>query len=131
MPQASKDAGYTTAPLPQATASVNVLAGDAQRFVSGQDVSFKWWEAFGSAALNSLVELAFRANLTISAAQAALRHAQELVYAQRGCFYPTVAANYAFERQKLSGNTATSSAPGVQGNGQNITPQWSRPTGDL
>jgi len=121
-PQVPKDAGYTTAPLPQTTASANVLAGDAQRFVSGQDVSFRWWEAYGSPALNSLVEQAFRANPTISAAQAALRQAQELVYAQRGYFYPTVAANYTFERQKLPGNTATSSAPGVQGNGQNITP---------
>jgi NodT family efflux transporter outer membrane factor (OMF) lipoprotein len=121
-PAAPKDAGYTTTPLPEATASANVLGGDAQRFVTGQDVSFKWWEAFGSPALNSLVEQAFRANPTIPAAQAALRQAQELVYAQRGYFFPTVAADYAFERQKLPGNTATSSAPGVQGNGQNITP---------
>ncbi len=117
-PQAPKDAGYATAPLPRATASANVLGGDAQRFVRGQDVSFKWWEAFGNPALNSLVEKAFRANPTVGAAQAALRQGQELVYAQRGYFYPTVAANYAFERQKLPGNTATSSAPYVQGNGR-------------
>jgi NodT family efflux transporter outer membrane factor (OMF) lipoprotein len=121
-PAAPAGAGYTTAPLPPATVSANVPGGDAQRFVMGQDVSFKWWEAFGSPALNSLVEQAFRANPTIPAAQAALRQAQELVYAQRGYFFPTVAAGYSFERQKLSGNTATSSAPGVQGNGQNIAP---------
>ena len=74
-PQAPKDAGYTSAPQPQAAASANVLGGDAPRFVSGQDVSFKWWQAFASAALNSPVEKAFRANHTISAAQAALRQA--------------------------------------------------------
>jgi NodT family efflux transporter outer membrane factor (OMF) lipoprotein len=121
-PAAPANAGYTSAPLPDATASADVLGGDAQRFMSGQDVAFNWWETFGSPALNSLVEQAFRANPTLSAAQAALRQAQELVYAQRGYFFPTVAANYAFERQKLPGNTATSSAPGPQGNGQNIQP---------
>lgn len=121
-PAAPAGAGYTTAPLPEATASANVLGGDAQRFVMGQDVAFKWWEAFGSPALNSLVEQAFRVNPTITAAQAALRQAQELVSAQRGYFYPTVAASYSFERQRLPGNTATSSAPGPQGDGQNIVP---------
>ncbi|MHB8817410.1 MAG: efflux transporter outer membrane subunit [Steroidobacteraceae bacterium] len=121
-PVAPAGVGYMTAPLPDATVAADVAGGDAQHFVMGQDVSFKWWEAFGSPSLNSLVEQAFRANPTIPAAQAALRQAQELVYAQRGYFYPSVAANYAFERQKLPGNTATSSAPGVQGNGQNIAP---------
>jgi len=120
-PAAPRDAGYTTAPLPEATASANVLGGDAQRFVMGQDVSFKWWEAFGSPALNSLVEQAFRANPTIPAAQAALRQAQELVYAQQGYFFPTVGADYNFERQKLAGNLSGTSAPGVQGNGTTIT----------
>ncbi len=119
---APADAGYTTAALPSTTASADVLGGDAQRFVAGGDVPFKWWEAFGSPALNALVEQALRANPTIPAAQAALRSAQELVYAQRGYFYPSVAANYSFERQRVPGNTASSTAPGVQGNGQNVAP---------
>jgi NodT family efflux transporter outer membrane factor (OMF) lipoprotein len=121
-PNAPADAGFTTTPLPQATASAAVAGGDAQHFVSAEDVAFRWWQAFDSAALNSLVEEALRANPTVPAAQAALRQAQELVYAQRGYFYPSVAADYAFERQKVSGNTATTSAPGVQGNGQNLVP---------
>jgi outer membrane protein TolC len=120
-PVAPTGAGYTTAPLPQATTSADVLGGDAQKFVMGQDVSFKWWEAFGSPALNSLVEQAFRANPTIPAAQAALRQAQEIVYAHQGYFFPTVAVNYQFERQKLAGNESGSSAPGVQGNGSTIS----------
>jgi NodT family efflux transporter outer membrane factor (OMF) lipoprotein len=119
-PTAPPAAGYTTAPLPEATAAASVPAGDAQRFAMGQDVSFKWWEALGSPALNSLVEQAFRANPTISGAQAALRQAQELVYAQQGYFFPTVAADYNFERQKLAGNLTGSSAPGAQGNGSDI-----------
>jgi NodT family efflux transporter outer membrane factor (OMF) lipoprotein len=121
-PRAPPDAGFTTTPLPQVTASAEVLGGDAQRFVPGQDVAFHWWQAFESPALNWLIEQAFRANPSVPAAQAALRQAQELVDAQRGYFYPSVATDYAFERQKVSGNTATSSAPGVQGNGQNLFP---------
>jgi NodT family efflux transporter outer membrane factor (OMF) lipoprotein len=121
-PAAPADAGYTTAPLPEATASADVQGGEAQRFVTGADVPFNWWEAFGNPALNSLVLQAFRANPSLPAAQAALRQAQEQVYAQRGYFFPSVAADYAFERQKVSGNTASSAAPGVQGNGQNLTP---------
>jgi NodT family efflux transporter outer membrane factor (OMF) lipoprotein len=120
-PQAPADAGYTTAPLPSATASANTPGGEAQRFDMGQDVPFKWWEAFGSPAINSLVERAFRANPTLRAAQASLRQAQELVYAQEGYFYPSVSADYNFERQKLAGNLSGSSAPGVQGNGTAIT----------
>jgi NodT family efflux transporter outer membrane factor (OMF) lipoprotein len=120
-PSAPAGAGYTTAPLPQTTASVSVPGGDAQHFVTGQDVSFQWWQAFGSPALNSLVEEAFRANPTVTAAQAALRQAQELVYAQRGYFFPTVGVGYNFERQKLAGNLSGSSAPGAQGNGTTIT----------
>jgi NodT family efflux transporter outer membrane factor (OMF) lipoprotein len=124
-PAAPAGAGYTTAPLPPTTSpagAADLPGADVQRFVMGQDVSFRWWQAFGSPALDSLVEQAFRANPTIPAAQAALRQAQELVYAQRGYFFPTVAANYTFQRQKLPGNTATSAAPGPQGNGQNIVP---------
>jgi len=121
-PAAPPDAGYTTEPPPGATASTTAPGGDAQRFVSGQDLPFQWWQAFGSPALNSLVEKAFRANPSIKAAQAALRQAQELVYAQRGYFFPAVAADYSFERQKVPGNTASSSAPGVQGNGQDVVP---------
>jgi NodT family efflux transporter outer membrane factor (OMF) lipoprotein len=120
-PAAPKDAGYTTASLPDATAATPIPGGDAQRFISGQDVPYAWWEAFGSPAINSLVEKAFRANPTVKAAQAALRQAQEMVYAQQGYFYPSIAADYNFERQKLAGNLSGSTAPGTQGNGTAIT----------
>jgi len=121
-PQAPNGAGYTSTPLPDATAAANIHGGDAQRLVTGQDLPYLWWQAFGSPGINSLVQKAFIANPTIKAAQAALRQAQEMVYAQRGYFYPTINADYNIERQKLPGNTATSSAPGLQGNGQNIIP---------
>ncbi|MGO9935040.1 MAG: efflux transporter outer membrane subunit [Steroidobacteraceae bacterium] len=121
-PQAPNGAGYAATPLPDDTAAADVHGGDAQRFASGQDLPYEWWRAFGSAAIDSLVQKAFQANPTVKAAQAALRQAQEMVRAQQGYFYPTVNADYNFERQKLPGNTATSAAPGPQGNGQNIIP---------
>jgi NodT family efflux transporter outer membrane factor (OMF) lipoprotein len=127
-PTAPTDAGYTTTPLPETTASADVLGGDAQRFMAGQDVAFKWWEAYGSTALNSLVEQAFHNNPTIPAAQAALRQAQELVRAQQGYFFPAVNADYNFERQKLAGNLSGQSAPGAQGNGHNIVAYQNAPS---
>ena len=120
-PSAPHDAGYTTAALPDRTSATTGPGGDAQRFVMGQDIPDRWWEAFGSPAINALVERSFSVNPTIRAAQAALRQAQETVYAQEGYFYPNAAADYNVERQKLAGNLSGSSAPGVQGNGTSIT----------
>ncbi len=121
-PAAPAGAAYTSAPLPPQTAAASVAAGDAQRFLSGHDVAFEWWREFGSTALDARVAQALRANPSVAAAQAALRAAQELVYAQRGYFYPTVGVGYAFERQQIEGNVATTQAPGVQGNGENLVP---------
>ena len=121
-PEAPADAGYAPTPLPQFSASAPIHGGEEQRLVSDRDVPFKWWELFQSPALNALVERAFRANPTIAAAQAALVQAQELVYAQRGYFFPTIEANYNFERQKVPGNLAVDYVPGVEGNGDNLTP---------
>jgi outer membrane protein TolC len=92
-PAAPADAGYAPVPLPQTSASAPIHGGEAQRLVNGRDIPFEWWELFKSPALNALVERAFRANPTIASAQAALVQAQELVYAQQGYFFPTVAAN--------------------------------------
>src|SRR5487761_475199 len=104
---------YHRPSLPPATTSVpGVAAGAAESFSTARAISAQWWTLFRSPALNKLIERAFAANPTIDAAVAALKEAQENVYAQRGYFYPTVQVSYQAERTKLSGNTATSSAPG-------------------
>jgi NodT family efflux transporter outer membrane factor (OMF) lipoprotein len=121
-PEAPANAGYAPVPLPQSSASAPVHGGEAQRLMGGRDIPFEWWELFKSPVLNALVERAFRANPTISSAQAALVHAQELVYAQQGYFFPTVAANYAFQRTKIAGNVTVDDSPGTQGNGDNLNP---------
>jgi NodT family efflux transporter outer membrane factor (OMF) lipoprotein len=124
-PGPPQGADYAPAPLPATTASTGDpggTGGNAQRLSMGAEVPFKWWEAFGSPAIDALVEEALRKNPSVHAAQAALRQALELKYAQEGAFYPSVTADYNFERQRLPGNTASTAAPGVQGNGQVIAP---------
>ncbi len=121
-PEAPANAGYATASLPQTSASAPIHGGEAQRLISGRDIPFEWWELFESPALNVLVQRAFRANPTIASAQAALVQAQELVYAQRGFFFPAFAANYNFARTKIAGNFTVDDSPGTQGNGDNLNP---------
>ncbi len=121
-PQAPARAGYSPTPLPQSSASAAVPGGEAQRLISARDIPFEWWQSFQSPALNALVQRAFRANPTIAAAQAAVVQAQELVYAQRGFFFPTIEANYNFERQKLAGNLTIDNSPGTEGDGHNLNP---------
>ena len=119
-PQAPAGAGYTPQPLPATTASAAVAGGDPQTFVMGRDIPFAWWKEFGSAKLDALVDQALKNNPTITAAEASLRQAQEQTYAQEGFFFPTLGAGFNAIRQKSSGNTASSSQPGIQGNGDNI-----------
>ena len=121
-PEAPANAGYAPTPLPEASAAAPVHGGEAQRLINDRDIPFEWWQLFQSPALNALVERAFKANPTIAAAQAALVQAQELVYAQRGFFFPTINANYDFERQKIAGNLTVDNVPGVEGNGDNLLP---------
>jgi NodT family efflux transporter outer membrane factor (OMF) lipoprotein len=124
-PDAPKDGGYAPQPLPDQTAQTGVPGGAAQRFVAGADIRADWWTLFQSPALDALVERAFRANPTIEQAKAALRQAEEGVYAQQGYFFPTVMASYQLERQKVAGNMSASVAPGVQGNGSTISAEQS------
>jgi NodT family efflux transporter outer membrane factor (OMF) lipoprotein len=118
-PAAPQVAGYTTSPLSTTSSVTNVAGGEAQRFASGQDIPFDWWKAFQCPELNTLVDKALRANPTIASAKAALRQAQEVVYAQQGAYYPSVDGSYNVERQQLAGNLGGNS-PGIQGNGSVI-----------
>ena len=119
-PKAPTDAGYGPTPLAESSASAPVHGGEAQRLISDRDIAFEWWQLFQSPALNALVERAFRANPTVPAAQAALAQAQELVRAQRGFYYPSVAAGFQGERVQVAGNNTQSSSLGIQANGNNL-----------
>lgn len=120
-PEAPANAGYAPEPLPVASTSAEIHGGEVQRYLSGRDIPFEWWQSFQCSALNSLIEKAFKANPTVAAAQAALAQAQEMVYAQQGYYFPSVGATYQAERHKIAGNLTNDQAPGIQGNGDNLT----------
>jgi NodT family efflux transporter outer membrane factor (OMF) lipoprotein len=122
-PAAPAATGYAPSPLALTTSSTtNIIGGQAQSFNTNQDIPFDWWESFECPQLNTLVEKALRHNDSITAAWAALRQAQEVVYAQQGAYYPSVTADYNVTRQQVAGNLANSTAIGVQGNGEVYLP---------
>ena len=76
------------------------------------DIPGQWWTLFRSPELNALVEEALRANPDISAAQAALRQANEQVYVDQASLFPVLNGNLSKTRQKVSGTTSgTASSP--------------------
>lgn len=103
---------YTSDPLPVRTASVAVTAGNAQRFVNGRDIPGEWWRIFHSAALNALIDEAFKANPTLAAAEATLRQAHELTLAGEGAFFPTVQAVFNGSRNKTAASLSPATASG-------------------
>ncbi len=89
-------------PLPPSY-TPNDKAPIADQTVSDKDLPAQWWELFHSPALNQLVEDSIKHNPNLDAARAALKGAQENVYAQQGFFYPNVGASFTPTRQKVAG----------------------------
>lgn len=85
--------GYLKEPLPS-------KVGSDQKLVVGMDIPGQWWTLFHSTTLSGLVQEALRENPTVAAAQAALRAANEMTAAQRGTYFPSLQAGYAFSRQR-------------------------------
>jgi NodT family efflux transporter outer membrane factor (OMF) lipoprotein len=110
--------GYRSVPLPESLAAG--ADDEDQHFHIGAAVQERWWTLLGSRQLDALIENALSANPGLDGAKAALRVAQETAAAQRGAFYPTLDAQYSPSRTKIAGNQG-SSAPGVQGDGSNLT----------
>jgi len=102
-PDTPQQAGYTKEPLQPGTVATAVPGGEAQRFVPGGDLSGAWWTLFRSRPLNDLIDQALRANPDLQAAQAALREANETLYAGQGALFPTLGVNAEVNRQRLSG----------------------------
>jgi NodT family efflux transporter outer membrane factor (OMF) lipoprotein len=65
----------------------------SQHFVSGADISARWWSAFKSPPLNDLVKQAVDHNPGLQAAEAAIKVAQYNALAQRGLWFPQVTGN--------------------------------------
>src|ERR1700722_14950559 len=99
-PEAPSVSAYTSTPLANPTATPGAVAGDAQRFVSAEDIGGDWWTAFHSPVLNALVEQSLKNNSDLKAAEATLRQAHENTIAQKGAFYPQVGAAFGASHQE-------------------------------
>jgi NodT family efflux transporter outer membrane factor (OMF) lipoprotein len=64
-----------------------------QHFVSGAEVSARWWSAFKSPLLNELIKQSVNHNPNLQAVEAAIKIAQYNARAQRGLFFPQVTGN--------------------------------------
>jgi len=64
-----------------------------QHFVTGADVSARWWSAFQSQPLNELIKQAVEHNPSLQAAEAAIKVAQYNALAQRGLWFPQLTGN--------------------------------------
>ena len=101
-PDAPSASEYTAHPVSSTVATANVAGGESQRFAKGSDIPGDWWTLFHSTSLNELIDQSLAHNHDLKAAQAALTVARENVLAQRGTYYPSVAASFSASRQKQS-----------------------------
>src|SRR5215211_321501 len=93
---------YTPEPLVQQISAAAGPGGAAQTFVPAKDIPGDWWTLFQSPQLDSLIKESLRANPDIDAAQAALRQAREILYAQQASLFPTLGANASGQQQLAS-----------------------------
>lgn len=121
-PAAPAGAGYEKGGVPAATPDSPGQGGGVQHFVQGMDIPGQWWKVFGSTQLDTLIRQAMAGNPDLTAAQAALRQANEQAYAGEGGLFPTIGANVGQNRERIAGATL--------GN-RNLTEQLSLATGAL
>jgi len=86
-------AGYVKGKLTSADPGKGPPSIPGQRFITGADVSARWWAAFKSQPLNELVRQSVNHNPNLQAAEAAIKIAHYNALAQRGLFFPQVTGN--------------------------------------
>ncbi|MBE0569689.1 MAG: efflux transporter outer membrane subunit [Deltaproteobacteria bacterium] len=102
-PDAPAVSAYTEAAQPGETTGAPATGFVVQRFVPGGDVQSRWWELFGSEALDRWVREAFANSPTLEAAEATLRRAQESARARTGELLPSIDASVGGSRRRVSG----------------------------
>lgn len=98
-PSAPEAARFT----PEKTAS----PGNGQRFREGDEVSTRWWTAFRSEKLNTLIDEALAHNPSLEAAEATIRVASFNADAATGSFFPQVGLSGNASRIYSSGDSTT------------------------
>ena len=103
-PPAVKDYTATaeTTLIPAAPSAQGSVAG-SQTLEPGVAVSPRWWEGFGSPAVDRSITLALLHNPDLAAAQATLEQAQFELKAARGVFYPQVSLGLGGARTRTTG----------------------------
>src|SRR6516164_7138361 len=77
-----------------------------QHFVTGADVSARWWAAFRNQPLNDLIRQSVEHNPTLQSAEAAIEIANYNALAQRGIWLPQITGN-STSSQILQSNAGT------------------------
>ena len=107
-PALTTPGSYTAEPLPAQTVNAPSDSGAAQRFAFAEELPAQWWTLFGSPDLDMMIKQGIADSPTLTAAQAALRKAEEDLRAVKGSIlYPSVDANLQASRQRISGNANT------------------------
>jgi NodT family efflux transporter outer membrane factor (OMF) lipoprotein len=91
-----------------------VAGGEPQAFLYGRDIPAQWWTLFRSESLDGVIRRALADSPTLSAAQAALRQAEEDRRARFGALFPEIDGNFSGSRRKFTG--ATFGQPDAPGN---------------
>ncbi len=113
---------YTETPLPKKTAQSQSAGGNAQTFVTNEDIPIIWWELFHSQAINELIHTGLANNPSLPSAIAALRQAQENVKVQIGnTLWPAFNTTNIAERQRFSLTSIAGGDEGVTFNLFNVT----------
>jgi NodT family efflux transporter outer membrane factor (OMF) lipoprotein len=100
-PEPPAVATYTPAPQPDVTEAAPGPGGEAQHFVPADTVGGAWWQAFGSPALDQLVQQALDDSPTLAQTRMKLVQAQQDVLAQAGgTQWPQVDASVNATREK-------------------------------
>ena len=100
-PTSDAPARYVPEPVAQVSPQAPIAGGKVQRILEGLDPPQRWWELFGSAQLDGLVETALRESPTIKSAEAASRASIEIAMSQRGVLLPTGQANLSSNRSRV------------------------------
>ncbi len=101
-PPATAPSIYTPAPQPTVTSASTGPGGAAQRFVDAQSIGGAWWRAFGSNALDRLVQQALDDSPTLVQARMKLTQAQEDHLAQAAATeLPQLDAKLSVTREKV------------------------------
>lgn len=92
-PAAPEVGGYLPGKLASPGPKPSSAQVPGQHFVTGADVSARWWAAFKSKPLNSLIKQSVDHNPNLQAAESAIKVAYYNALAQRGLWFPQVSGN--------------------------------------